>query len=115
MKQLWNKTQNTVLITHLEVATDFIDRGVGLLKKSKLEENEALWIHRCNSIHTFFMRFSIDCIFVTKNLMVDDLVENISPWRLVLPRWRSRSVFELKSGMINKLQVKKGDQLDVVS
>jgi uncharacterized membrane protein (UPF0127 family) len=115
MKQLWNRTQNLLLVSHLDVATSFIDRGVGLLKKSQLEEKEGLWIHRCNSIHTFFMKFSIDCIFVNKDLVVDDLVENLSPWKVVFPRWRSRSVIELKSGFINKYQVKKGDQLDVVS
>ncbi|MBL7545715.1 MAG: DUF192 domain-containing protein [Bdellovibrionaceae bacterium] len=115
MKQLWNKTQNTLLVPHLEVATGFIDRGIGLLKKSSLTENEGLWIHRCNSIHTFFMRFSIDCVFVDQNLVVQDLVQDVAPWKLVLPRWSSRSVFELPSGLINKFEIKKGDQLDVVS
>ncbi len=115
MKKLWNKTQNTLLVDHLSVATTFVDRGVGLLSKSSLSDSEGLWIHRCNSIHTFFMKFSIDCIFVNKDLIVDDLVENIKPWKLVLPRWRSRSVIEVPSGFISKSKVKKGDQLDVVS
>lgn len=115
MKQLWNRTQNTLLVPELFVATNFVDRGVGLLKKSKLNESEGLWIHRCNSIHTFFMKFPIDCVFVDKNLVVEGLVENVTPWRIVFPRWRSRSVFELKSGFINKFKIKKGDQLDVVS
>jgi uncharacterized membrane protein (UPF0127 family) len=115
MKQLWNRTQNTLLVPQLEIATNFIDRGVGLLKKSDLAENEGLWIHRCNSIHTFFMKFAIDCVFVNKNLVVEDLVENVTPWKVVLPRWKSRSVIELRSGFISKFQIKKGDQLDVVS
>ena len=115
MKKLWNKTQNTLLIPELKVATSFADRGIGLLKRDSLLESEGLWIHRCNSIHTFFMRFPIDCVFVNKDLVVDDLVENVSPWRLVLPRWHSRSVIELKSGSINKFKIKKGDQLDVLS
>lgn len=115
MKKLWNKTQNTLLVDHLQVATTFVDRGVGLLSKSRLGENEGLWIHHCNSIHTFFMKFSIDCIFVNEDLVVDDLVENVKPWKIVLPRWKSRSVFEVSSGFINKSKVKKGDQLDVVS
>ena len=50
-----------------------------------------------------------------KDLVVEDLVEDLPPWRIVLPRWRSKSVIELKSGFINKYQIKKGDQLDVVS
>ncbi len=112
---MWNKTQNTVLVPHLEVATAFVDRGVGLLKRASLNEQEGLWINPCNSIHTFFMKFSIDCIFVTKDLVVDDLVENVAPWKVVFPRWRSRSVIELPSGSIRKSNVKKGDQLNVVS
>jgi uncharacterized membrane protein (UPF0127 family) len=115
MKQMWNKTQNTVLVPHLEVATAFVDRGVGLLKRTSLNEQEGLWINPCNSIHTFFMKFSIDCIFITKDLVVDDLVENVAPWKVVFPRWRSRSVIELPSGFIRKSNVKKGDQLNVVS
>lgn len=115
MTELWNRTQNSKLLSHLVVATNFVDRGIGLLKKNNLEEQEGLWIHRCNSIHTFFMKFPIDCIFLDKNLVVQDLVENISPWQVVLPRWNSRSVIELKSGIIKKFQLKKGDQLDVVS
>lgn len=115
MKQLWNRTQNILLVPHLEVATNFIDRGVGLLKKARLNEKEGLWINPCNSIHTFFMKFSIDCIFVTKDLVVDDLVQNVPPWKIVFPRWSSRSVFELPSGFISKSNVRKGDQLDVVS
>ena len=115
MKQLWNRTQNTMLVSHLEVATGFIDRGIGLLKKSNLGESEGLWIHRCNSIHTFFMKFAIDCIFINKDLVVDDLVENVKPWKFVLPRWHSKSVIELKSGFIRKYNIQKGDQLDVVS
>lgn len=103
-----------MLVSHLEVASDFIDRGIGLLKKSELTDKEGLWIHRCNSIHTFFMKFAIDCIFINKNLVVEDLVENISPWNVVLPRWKSSSVIELQSGFIKKNPVKKGDQLDVV-
>lgn len=102
-----------VLLSQLEVATTFINRGVGLLGRSNLKDNEALWIHSCNSIHTFFMKFSIDCVFVDKNLKVVKVVENVSPWRLVLPIWGAQSVFELKAGLAAKLKVKVGDTLYV--
>ncbi len=115
MKSLMNKTTQQTLIPRLEVADTFKTRGVGLLGRHSLASEEALWIHHCNSIHTFFMKFSIDCVFVTKDLVVDDLVENVTPWKVVFPRWKSRSVFELPSGAISKANIKKGDQLDVVS
>ena len=69
MAELWNKTQNKMIVSQLVTASRLIDRGIGLLKYKKLEDLQGLWIHQCNSIHTFFMRFTIDCVFVDKNLL----------------------------------------------
>ena len=55
-------------LTQLELAESFWQRGKGLLGHSKLEFDQALWIKPCNNIHTMFMRFSIDCIFLEKKL-----------------------------------------------
>ncbi len=113
MAVLQNKTTDKVLIPHLEVATNFKSRGIGLLGRTHLPENQALWIHRCNSIHTFFMKFSIDCVFIDKNLKVRAIYKDVRPWRLVLPVWGARSVIEMASGTVNKVQVNVGDQLHV--
>ncbi|MGZ3775267.1 MAG: DUF192 domain-containing protein [Pseudobdellovibrionaceae bacterium] len=113
MATLMNKTTNEVLISHLEIAQTFATRGKGLLGRTFLESHHALWIHRCNSIHTFFMKFSIDCVFVDKNLKVKALYEDIHPWKLVWPVWGATSVIEMASGSIGKMKIKVGDQLYV--
>lgn len=111
--KLVNKTQQKEIISHLEVADSFWSRSKGLLGRTELQQNSALWIHRCNSIHTFFMKFTIDCVFVDKNLIVKSLNKNIPPWRLVPPVWGASSVIELSSGMIDQLQIQLGDELNV--
>ncbi|MCB0368003.1 MAG: DUF192 domain-containing protein [Bdellovibrionales bacterium] len=115
MAELWNKTKNIKVLDHLQIATKFIDRGVGLLKFKEMSPQQGLWIHQCNSIHTFFMRFTIDCVFVDNNLIVKSVHENVKPWRLIIPQWGASSVFELAQGMISTFKIQKGDQLNVVS
>lgn len=113
MKLLNKSKDNKELISDLKVADTLVARGVGLLNRNSLSENEALWILRCNSIHTFFMKFSIDCVFVDKDLVVKKIKTNVQPWRLVPPIIGARSVFELASGVSEKLHIEVGDQLHV--
>lgn len=113
MATLMNKNTHEVLVSNLKIAKDFYSRGKGLLGRSSLPSDEGLWILYCNSIHTFFMKFSIDCIFLDGNLKVKSLKRNIKPWRLVLPIWGASSVIELAAGTLEKVPVKVGDQLYV--
>lgn len=113
MARLISKATNQVLIPHLEVAQTFWKRGKGLLGRSSLPEAEALWIPRCNSIHTFFMKFPIDCVFVDKNLKVKAIYQDVHPGRLLLPVWGATSVIEMASGTSAKINVNVGDQLYV--
>ncbi|HWU44051.1 MAG TPA: DUF192 domain-containing protein [Bdellovibrio sp.] len=113
MAALENKVTKKKLIDHLEVATNFWTRGRGLLGRPSLPMDEALWIHRCNSIHTCFMRFSIDCVFVDKNLKVKAVYQDVKPWRWIFPVWGASSVIEMASGTSQQLQIKVGDELHV--
>lgn len=108
-----NKTTNQTLLPQVLEARTFWERGRGLLGRSGLPEGEALWIHQCNSIHTFFMKFSIDCVFVDRNLQIKAIREDVRPWRLILPVWGARSVFEMAAGSVKAMKVKVGDQLHV--
>jgi len=108
-----SKKTNQTLIPQLEEARTFWSRGKGLLGRESLPEGQALWIHHCNSIHTCFMKFAIDCVFVDKNLKVKALYSEVKPWRLILPVWGASSVIEMSAGSINKMNVSVGDQLYV--
>ena len=115
MLKLFNKTTNQLISGELQPAESFLDRGIGLLKFKKIEPEYILWIKKCNSIHTFFMRFSIDCVFVDTNLVIKSLHQEVKPWRLIWPQWGATSVLEMSAGAIERWQLKKGDQLYVVS
>lgn len=110
---LINKTQNRVLTDDLHVASSLLQRTKGLLGHAKLNANEMLWILSCNSIHTFFMRFSIDCVFLNKQMLVCSIKSRIPPWRLILPIFKASSVIEMAAGKALELNIQLGDQLHV--
>lgn len=113
MNTLTNQTQSHVITTNLKIARSMFARMKGLLGKKDLLENEMLWIHHCNSIHTFFMQFPIDCIFLDKTMSVCGIKTNIKPWRIVLPVLKANSVIEMKAGKSQTLNLRMGDQLHV--
>lgn len=103
-----------LLVDQLMIADNFWSRAKGLLGRKTLADNEALWINPCNNIHTFFMKFKIDCVFIDQKMQIKNLVENISPYRFVGPFWKSYSVIETTAGFIERKKIKIGDHLYVV-
>lgn len=104
-----------LLVDQLDIAESFRARAKGLLGRKVLRANEALWLKPCNNIHTFFMKFAIDCIFVDSKLEIKNLVQNVTPFRFVGPFWKSHSVIETPSGFIELKKLKIGDHLYVVN
>lgn len=105
--------QTKVLSENLVIADTLFSRTKGLLGRESLPAGEILWIHRCNSIHTFFMKFAIDCVFLNSSLQVCSIKKDVRPWRIIWPQWGARSVLEMKSGEVDRLNIKKGDTLHV--
>lgn len=112
MAQLMNSANQT-LLSNLRIADGIWSRTRGLLGTKDLSSDEGLWIHRCNSIHTFFMNYAIDCIFVDSELRIKALKKNVLPGRMVWPVWGAQSVIETKSGQIEKWGLDLGDILHV--
>jgi len=79
-----------------EVARTFRERTVGLIGRAGLAPGRGLLIERCNAIHTFFMRFTIDATFLDAEGRVVKVVRNIRPWRFcVWGGWRATKVLEV--------------------
>ena len=112
--KLMSRSNNTTLAENLVFADSFWSRAVGLLGKKSLPETEALWIRRCNSIHTFFMQFPIDVVFVDKTGRVHELRENVPPYRIIAPVWKASDTIEFKAGTVKKIGIKTGDEVHVV-
>jgi uncharacterized membrane protein (UPF0127 family) len=87
-------------------------RRVGLLKHSGLQKGEGLWIVPCEAIHTFFMRFPIDVVYLDRKRRVTKVVPNLGPWRLSVS-WRGHSVVELPVGTIEQSGTSAGDVVEV--
>lgn len=81
----------------VKVAKSFRERAVGLIGH-ELKEGEGLLIEKCNAIHTFFMSYPIDAIFLDKNMKPVKTVRNIRPWTfLVFGGFKARQVLEIKA------------------
>jgi len=106
-----NQTRATVLSDRTRIADTALSRMVGLLATRRLEEGEGLWISPCTSIHTAFMRFTIDALFLDRAGTVLRAVERMRPWRLTSIIWRAAGVLELPEGRISATGTCPGDVL----
>ena len=106
-----NSRSGQVIATRVVRADTAGSRAVGLLGRKSMEPGEALWIEPCSSIHTFFMRFPIDVLFLDEKCTVLRVVADMRPWRISPWIWKARSVLELRGGSLRD-SVKAGDVLD---
>lgn len=113
MPKLVRAETKEILVPDLQVADGFCSRGKGLLGRSMLASGSGLWIHRCNSIHTYFMKFSIDCVFIDQDLVITSIKQDVKPWRLILPQLKAKSVIELTAGESKRLNLTVGEKLHV--
>jgi uncharacterized protein len=108
------------LAARVTKADDAKTRSKGLLGRESLDADEALWIQQpplawlvpCPTIHTFFMKFPIDVLFLDGGLRVRRVIEDMKPWRLSPWVLQAHSVLELKGGTLRG-SVSAGDQLEM--
>lgn len=100
--KLINLKNQDVIAERVEIADNFFSRMVGLLGRKKLPEHNAMVLNPCSSIHTFFMRFSIDAVFLDGQGEVVHLITNMSPYRISPVIKNSKMVIELPGGTVKK-------------
>jgi uncharacterized protein len=81
--------------------------------RRSLEPGHALLIKPCSSIHTFFMRFPIDVVFLDRDSRVVRTAQHVKPWRILLGAKGAHAVIELPAGTLDTTELKPGDQLDI--
>jgi uncharacterized membrane protein (UPF0127 family) len=106
-----NPSRSTVLATRLEVADSGPKRNKGLLGRDGLAPGEGLWIVPCESVHTFFMRFPIDLVYLDRKNTIKKVSNAVGAWRLSACL-SAHSVLELPAGTIRKTQTEVGDALE---
>jgi uncharacterized protein len=109
--QVTNLTRNSVVAASVEVADSVPKRSKGLLGRKGLDPGSGLWIVPCEAVHTFWMQFPIDLIYLDRDLRIRKLRSDVRPWRLS-GCLTAHSVLELASGAIRSSQVMPGDKLE---
>ena len=112
--QVTNVTRGTVLATRLEAAHTGAKRRKGLLGRDGLAAGEGLWIAPCESVHTFFMRFPIDLVYLDREHRIKKARSAVGPWRLSACL-SADSILELPAGTIRETQTERGDTLEIAS
>jgi len=97
-----------------EVADTTLARLVGLLGHASLEPGEGMVIEPCSSIHTCFMRFPIDVLFVDRDGLVVRAVRAIEPFRAALGGPDARRAIELPAGTLARMSVESGVRVRLV-
>jgi len=109
--RVFNKTRNRSLIIQGRLADTFWSRLRGLLGATSLRAGEGLILVGEKSIHTLFMKFPIDVIYVDKDCRVIRSDPNMVPFRLGPFVRQSAYVLEIPVGTIAETATKTGDQL----
>lgn len=107
-----NQTRNTTLADAAEVADTSEKRRTGLLKHDRLDPGQGLWIVPCESVHSFFMKFAIDLVYLDRNKKVRKVRHRMVPWR-VSACLSAHSILELPAGAAATSGTQAGDQLEI--
>lgn len=108
--RLIHKGSGRALAERMEVAETLPARMRGLLGRSSLPAGEGMLIERCWSIHTFFMRFPLDIVFLDAGFVVRKIARRLPPWRIAMA-FGARHVVELPAGTLERVPLRTGDRL----
>lgn len=100
-----------VVVTNLHFARSLGSRLIGLLGTKSIAPGYGLLISPCNQVHTFFMNFVIDVIFLDHSNHIVKICPKLKPWRLSPLVWKAKTVLEMNEGGSEGLRV--GDLLQI--
>jgi uncharacterized membrane protein (UPF0127 family) len=114
MRRLYSmrNERGDVVCNRCFIADRPLSRLRGLLGRDELAADEGLLLRPESSVHTLFMRFPIDIVFLEADLTVLSLRENVKPWRTAGQRG-ARSVLELPAGTCRRRGLRPGDRLSL--
>lgn len=106
-------TRGATLADSGRLASNAWHRLRGLLGTKTLETGEGLLLRPCQSVHTFFMAFPIDVVFVDRYFRIVELHRAMPPFRLSRFVRRARFVIELPAGTIERVGAEVGDLIAI--
>jgi uncharacterized protein len=100
-----------VVIPRVRDARGFFGRALGLMGRRALPEGMALRLAPCGAIHTFFMRFAIDVLFLARDGTILRFARGVRPWRWAVGARGAASVIEARAGWLDPAALPAGAQV----
>lgn len=108
------KKADIYICKNLKRAKSIEDRMIGLMFREDIHEGyDGLMITPCKSIHTFFMKFPIDVVFLDESLKIVKIIKNMKPWRISGFYFKAEQVLELRGNSISD-NINIGDELEAL-
>ena len=111
--QTLRRDDGTIVCERCTIADSPLTRLRGLLGRDGLEPGEGLLLRPASAVHTYFMRFPIDVVFLDRELTVVDVVDGLVPWRAA-GRRGAHAVLELAAGERARCAIVPHDRLALV-
>ena len=109
--RLRNQRTGEIVAKWVWKADSFWTRFRGLLGRSGLEQGEGLWLHPCQQVHMWGMKFSLSVWFIDQSGQVCELIDELHPWE-ISPRIRKAvSILEFPEGWGKATDTRLGDEL----
>ena len=106
-----NANRDTVLATNGRLASSYWSRFWGLMLKKKVAEGGGILLTRSSSIHSFFIRFRFDAIFLDADNRVVKVVPSMRQWWFAFGGRGAKDTLELPAGIAAATNTQPGDQL----
>ena len=106
-------SKGNMICAQTRIANNPFSRMKGLMFSQDLSGDDGLLIRPCNSIHTFFMRYSLDVIFLDKNFKVIKVIYDLKPWKMSWIYFKANQVLEMKDGTMRK-DILEGEMLEAI-
>jgi len=103
-----------IIAENLMEAKTFFKRLKGLMFTKNLPPQSALYINPCKGIHTYFMNYNIDVLYLDINYKILSIDENMEPRKVGKFRKKAVSVIELSSGRVKATKIQVGQVVEVI-
>jgi len=94
--------ENILLSQDIELANSFYKKMRGLMFYKNYEDNKGMLFINANWIHSFFMNFAIDVLYLDAKFKVVSFTKNLRPWTFSYPRIKAKHLIEFKAGVLKE-------------
>jgi len=110
-----NKTKNKIMANEFRLCKNFICKLVGLMFSKKKKDFALIFEFKKDkrvSLHTFFVFYPIDIVFLNEKKEVIEIKENMKPFSFYFPKNKASYIIEFQTRIVKKTKTKIGDRIE---